>query len=61
LKKVARFSSPKNDRQLTALMTHFTIVSPQKNHALHALFAKTPLKKPSKYSETPVAPGFHFF
>jgi hypothetical protein len=40
------FSPPKNDRQLTSFTTHFTTTSPQKHHTKHALFAKTPSKKP---------------
>jgi hypothetical protein len=40
------FSPPKNDRQRTSFTTHFTTTSPQKHHAKHALFAKTPSKNP---------------
>jgi hypothetical protein len=42
--RMACFSSPKNDRQLTSFHQHFTTNSPAKNHALRAVFAKTPSK-----------------
>src|SRR6266852_1890768 len=44
LEKVACFSSPKNDRQLTSLHQRSTTTSPAKNHVLYTLFAKTPSK-----------------
>src|SRR5947209_9994074 len=42
--KVACFSSPKNDRQLTSFHQQPTTTSPAKNHVLHPVFAKTPSK-----------------
>jgi hypothetical protein len=42
--KVACFSSPKNDRQLTSFHQQSTTNSPSKNHVLHLFFAKTPSK-----------------
>jgi hypothetical protein len=41
LGKVACFSSPKNDRQLTSFHQQSTTNSPSKNHVLHPVFAKT--------------------
>jgi hypothetical protein len=43
-RKVACFSSPKNDRQLTSFHQQSTTHSPSKNHVLHLVFAKTPSK-----------------
>jgi hypothetical protein len=45
--KVACFSSPKNDRQLTSFHQQSTTNSPSKNHVLHPVFAKTPSKNAS--------------
>jgi hypothetical protein len=42
--KVANFSSPKSDRQLTSFYQQPTTNSPSKNHVLHPVFAKTPSK-----------------
>jgi hypothetical protein len=46
-RKVACFSSPKNDRQLTSFHQQSTTNSPSKNHVLHIVFAKTPSKNAS--------------
>jgi hypothetical protein len=32
-----------------------------KNHALHHVFSKTPLKTPAKTAKPRIAPGLHFF
>jgi hypothetical protein len=42
--KVARFSSPNPDRQLTSFHQQSTTNSPSKNHVLPPVFAKTPSK-----------------
>src|ERR1700730_488688 len=42
--KVACFSTPKKDPQLTSIHQHPTTNSPAKNHVLHPVFAKTPSK-----------------
>jgi hypothetical protein len=42
--KVACFSIPKNDRQLTSFYQRSTTNSPSKNHVLHRVFGKTPSK-----------------
>jgi hypothetical protein len=41
--------------------TLFTTNSPRKNHVLHALFPKPPLKTPAKTTKPRLAPGSHFF
>jgi hypothetical protein len=43
--KVACFSSPTNDRQLTSFHQQSTTNSPAKNHVLTPVFAKTPQQK----------------
>src|SRR6202044_201383 len=42
--KVACFSSPNPDRQLTSVHQQSTTTSPQKNHVQPRVFAKTPSK-----------------
>jgi hypothetical protein len=61
LKKVARFSPRKNDHQRTTFYHAFTTISPQKNHVLHALFPKHPLKTPAKQQNPGSRQGLIFF
>ena len=66
--KVARFSSPNPDRQLTSFHQQSTTNSPSKNHVLPPVFAKTPQQKRGSHhtqKNTAKAPffeqGFGFF
>jgi hypothetical protein len=65
--KVSCFSSPKPDRQLTSFHHQSITTSPQKNHVLPPVFAKTPSKNavppPQKNycKSTPPQAGFHPF
>jgi hypothetical protein len=45
---VAQFLEGKYDHLPSRFVTHFTTISPHKNHVLHTTFFKTPLKNKGK-------------
>ena len=60
-KFVAYFQTGNNVRLRTTLLPQFTTFLPSKNHVLHTVFSKTPLKNTSKTAKPRSNPGFTFF
>jgi hypothetical protein len=60
-KTLAHFSPPKNASQFTTFTTHFTTISPQKNHTQPPTFSKTPSKTPAKTRNPGSLRGSIFF